>query len=53
MWFMQERSKHTPISEEIMKAKAIEFYQKITKKMILVPAFGGWINLKSGLIFVF
>lgn len=28
MWFIQRRSKHTPISGEILKAKAIEFYKK-------------------------
>lgn len=33
MWFIQERSKHTPISGEILKAYAIEFYQTITKKV--------------------
>ncbi|CAB3259582.1 unnamed protein product [Arctia plantaginis] len=32
MWLMQRRSKHTPVSREIPKAKAIEFYKKITRK---------------------
>lgn len=40
---MQERSAHTPISVGILKANAIEFHQKVTKK----DDFGasiGWLN---------
>lgn len=42
MWFLQARSNHPPISAEIFKAKAMEFYQKIAKKkMIFVVVLGG------------
>lgn len=44
--FMQERSKHTLISE-----KAVEFSKKNNKKkMIFVSLWGGGINLKSDLV---
>ncbi|XP_015187494.1 PREDICTED: jerky protein homolog-like [Polistes dominula] len=43
MWFMQRRSKHTPISGEILKAKAIEFYTKITNKDDF-RASDGWLD---------
>lgn len=43
MWFMQQRSKHIPISGEILKAKAIEFYQKLTKKNDF-RASSGWLD---------
>lgn len=31
-WFLQERSKHTPISGDLIKEKARFFYKEITKK---------------------
>ncbi|KAL3279268.1 hypothetical protein HHI36_016779 [Cryptolaemus montrouzieri] len=37
MLFMQKRSRHTPISAEILKAKAIEFYESISEKVIWYP----------------
>ncbi|XP_044733536.1 jerky protein homolog-like [Chrysoperla carnea] len=43
MWFMQQRSKHSPISGEILKAKAIEFYKNITQKDDF-RASVGWFN---------
>ncbi|XP_013167850.1 PREDICTED: jerky protein homolog-like [Papilio xuthus] len=43
MWYIQQRSKHTPISGEILKAKAIEFYKKITNKDDF-RASDGWLD---------
>ncbi|CAG4987678.1 unnamed protein product [Parnassius apollo] len=43
MWFLQRRSKHTPISGEILKTKAIEFYKKITHKDDF-RASDGWLD---------
>lgn len=43
LWFIQRRSKHTPISGEILKAKAIEFYKKITQKDDF-RASDGWLD---------
>ena len=43
VWFLEQRSKHTPVSGEILKAKAIEFYTKITKKDDF-RASDGWLD---------
>uniref|UniRef100_A0A2A4K1H2 HTH CENPB-type domain-containing protein n=1 Tax=Heliothis virescens TaxID=7102 RepID=A0A2A4K1H2_HELVI len=43
MWFTQRRYNCTPISGEILKAKAIEFYQKITHKDDF-RASDGWLD---------
>lgn len=42
-WFLQERDRHTPISGEILKEKARDFYRKITKKDDF-QASEGWLH---------
>ncbi|KAJ8715685.1 hypothetical protein PYW07_010167 [Mythimna separata] len=42
-WFMEERSKHTRISGDMLKAKALELYRKITKKDDF-RASNGWLH---------
>ncbi|XP_045499486.1 jerky protein homolog-like [Colias croceus] len=42
-WFKQHHSKHTPITGENLKEKAIEFYRKITNKYDF-RASDGWLD---------
>lgn len=42
-WFMQERARHTPLSGDILREKAKQFYQKITKKDDF-RASDGWLD---------
>lgn len=51
IWSMQELSKYTLLSEEILKASAMEFYRKITRKDDFCASI--WlVKLKSDLVWV-
>lgn len=43
IWFMQELSKYTLLSEEILKEAQWSFIEKLPERMIFVPVFG-WLN---------
>lgn len=53
-WFLQQRNAHVPISSEILRAKAKQFYEQITGKKDFLAS-SGWLDkfkLRHGIRFL-